>query len=150
MIKKLQLLFVCLCSLMMSTKAANIHFLTESDYRGRVINDFDKRMKVMGMKFFVVKSLDVNQEETEALKFLYAYMPMADITDYPTTFYLENIRSSFQARREMAWGSEVPELLFRHFVLPIRVNNESLDSSRMLFYKELKERVAGKSMKEAI
>ena len=150
MIKKLQLLFVCLCSLMMSTKAANIHFLTESDYRGRVINDFDKRMKVMGMKFFAVKSLDANQEETEALKFLYAYMPMADITDYPTTFYLENIRSSFQARREMAWGSKVPELLFRHFVLPIRVNNESLDSSRMLFYKELKERIAGKSMKEAI
>ena len=77
-------------------------------------------------------------------------MPVADVTDYPTSFFLENVRTSFEARNQMAWGNKVPELLFRHFVLPVRINNENLDNSRMVFFKELKERVKGLGMKEAI
>ena len=50
----------------------------------------------------------------------------------------------------MTWGKNVPDLLFRHFVLPLRVNNEPLDSSRTVFYRELKNRVKGKSMSAAI
>ena len=50
----------------------------------------------------------------------------------------------------MSWGKNVPELLFRHFVLPIRVNNEPLDASRAYFYKELKERIKNLSMHDAI
>lgn len=88
--------------------------------------------------------------ERDALRFLYAYMPLADITDYPLDFHLQNVRASLQARASMSWGSRVPDLLFRHFVLPVRVNNEALDSSRVVFYAELKERVGGLSMKEAI
>ena len=91
-----------------------------------------------------------NAEEREALRFLYAYMPLADITDYSLDFHLQNVRASFQARKEMAWGKKVPDLLFRHFVLPVRVNNEALDSSRIVFFRELKERVKGMGMKEAI
>lgn len=86
----------------------------------------------------------------KALQFLYAYMPVADVTDYPTSFFLENVRTSFEARQQMAWGNKVPELLFRHFVLPVRINNENLDNSRMVFFKELKERVKGMGMKDAI
>ena len=86
----------------------------------------------MGTKFFAVQSLHPNMEETEALKFLYAYMPMSDLTDYSTSYYLDNIRQSFETRREMSWGNKIPEMLFRHFVLPIRVNNENLDCSRMI------------------
>ena len=47
-------------------------------------------------------------------------------------------------------GKNVTDELFRHFVLPIRVNNENLDDSRKVFYGELKERVKGLSMKDAI
>ncbi len=90
----------------------------------------------------------LTDEEIEALDFLYAYMPMGDLTDYSTEFYLDNVRASFKAREEMGW--KVPELLFRHFVLPLRVNNENLDSSRVVFYRELKPRVEGKTMEEAI
>ena len=50
----------------------------------------------------------------------------------------------------MAWGNKVPDLLFRHFVLPIRVNNEALDNSREVFFHELKNRVKGMSMYDAI
>ena len=50
----------------------------------------------------------------------------------------------------MPWGKEIPDEVFRHFVLPIRVNNENLDDSRRVFYDELKDRVKGLPMKDAI
>ena len=97
-----------------------------------------------------VSGLTINEQEMEALRFLYAYMPLADVTDYTTAFHLENVRVTLEAREQMPWGKTVPELLFRHFVLPLRVNNEALDGSRPIFYQELKERVKGMSMSEAI
>ena len=97
-----------------------------------------------------VKGLNVTDQEKAALEFLYAYMPLADVTDYPIEFYLENVRATFEAREQMPWGKEVPELMFKHFVLPLRVNNEALDMARPVFFKELKERVKGMSMEEAI
>ena len=48
----------------------------------------------------------------------------------------------------MGWN--VPERIFRHFVLPVRANNENLDTSRVAFYRELKPRVEGMNMKDAI
>ena len=97
-----------------------------------------------------VKGLNVNQQEMEALRFLYAYMPLADVTDYTVEFHLENVRATLEAREQMPWGKKVPDLLFNHFVLPLRVNNEALDMSRPIFFNELKKRVAGMSMEEAI
>ena len=97
-----------------------------------------------------VTGLNVTDQEMAALKFLYAYMPLADVTDYTVEFHLKNIRATLKARNEMSWGKKVPELLFNHFVLPLRVNNEALDMSRPAFYNELKERVAGLSMEDAI
>lgn len=89
-------------------------------------------------------------EEREALTFMYAYMPIGDITDYSGDFYLKNIRSSFQARNEMPWGDSIPEDIFHHFVLPVRINNENLDESRMVFFDELKDRVKGLSLYDAV
>ena len=39
--------------------------------------------------------------------------------------------------------------MFRHFVLPIRVNNENMDSSRWMFFAELKDRIRNLSMADA-
>lgn len=130
--------------------AAAGHFITDAGYRQRVDSVFRQRAGIIGKQFFDFKNLNATQEETEALKFLYAYMALADITDYPTSFYLEQVRGAFKARTETSWGKKVPELLFRHFVLPVRVNNEALDSSRTVFYRTLKERVRGMDMYDAI
>ncbi|MCM1319387.1 MAG: transglutaminase-like domain-containing protein [Muribaculaceae bacterium] len=86
----------------------------------------------------------------EALDFLYSSMSLPDKTDYTREFYTANVNASLLAREEMPWGSIVPDREFIHFVLPVRVNNENLDDSRMLFYEELKDRVKGLSMKDAI
>ena len=87
---------------------------------------------------------------TNYLNFLYKYMALPDKTDYSKAFYEENVALSLQARREMPWGRTVPEREFKHFVLPVRVNNENLDDSRKVFYAELKDRVKNLSMKDAI
>ena len=134
----------------LSTMAQESHFISDQAYRDKVEKAFTEKMQLVGQQFFNTDGLNLNSEETQALRFLYAYMALADITDYPTAFHAANVRSAFQARREMAWGSKVPELLFRHFVLPERVNNEPLDDSRQVFYKDLKRRVEGLSMKDAI
>ena len=126
------------------------HFISDSSYLRQVEKDLDARMLSNGnlKAFCPLDSLLVTTEEKEALKFLYAYMPLADLTDYPLEFYLENVRSSLDTRDEMGWN--VPERLFRHFVLPIRVNNENLDSSRVVFAREIKPRIKGMSMQDAI
>jgi len=93
---------------------------------------------------------DMSQAERDAMQFLYAYMPLPDITDYTAEFYLDNVRTALKTRHEMPWGATVPDREFYHFVLPVRVNNENLDNSRMVFYDELKGRVKGLSMADAV
>lgn len=138
------------CCLSTWAQTAATHFISDADYRAKVEKAFEEKMQLVGPQFFNTDGLALNSEEQEALRFLYAYMPIADITDYPTAFHAANVRTAFEARREMAWGQQVPELLFRHFVLPTRVNNEALDQARQVFYKELKERVGHMPMKDAI
>src|SRR3712207_413344 len=137
--------------LMATTLCAHAqHFITDVAYRQKTETAFQQKMKLIGMQFFNLTGLQVSQEEKEALRFLYAYMPVADATDYPTAYHLNNVRMALRTRQEMDWGKKVPELLFRHFVVPMRVNNEPLDESRAIFFKELKQRVKGMSMTEAI
>ncbi len=82
--------------------------------------------------------------------FLYENLSLPDRTDYPRDYYIEQVRLSLQARAEMPWGNSVPEREFRHFVLPPRVSNEDLDTCRSVFFRELKPRLEGFTMQEAI
>ena len=130
----------------------NAHFLKEEAYRNQVAQDFELKKQALphGDLFAIFADSILSVYEREALMFLYAYMPIGDVTDYSGDYYLENVRLSKQTRSEMPWGKEIPDEVFRHFVLPIRVNNENLDDSRRVFYGELKDRVKGLPMKEAI
>lgn len=84
------------------------------------------------------------------LDFLYDNLSLPDRTDYSREYYADQVNLALQARKEMPWGSSVPEREFRHFVLPPRVNNEDLDTCRAVFFRELKPRLQGLSMQEAI
>lgn len=130
----------------------NGHFLKDATYRLQVEKDLQVKKKALprGNLFSILNNKSLTTNEKEALQFLYAYLPTCDITDHSGNYFLENVRLSEQARREMPWGNKVPDDLYRHFVLPIRVNNENLDDSRKVFFNELKDRVKGLSMKEAI
>lgn len=128
------------------------HFITDESYRSRVEQDLQQKQTMLsqGELFTILDDESLTTYEREALEFLYAYMPLADITDYPGQFHLMNIRASRRTAEEMPWGKTIPEDLFRHFVLPARVNNEHLDSARVVFYDELKDRVKSLSLYDAI
>ena len=132
-------------------RGRNAHFMKDQAYRETVHADFEARMAANDSALARVVDFpddEVTVAEQEALEFLYAYMPLADVVDYPEEYFLDQVRASFRIRKEMKW--KVPEREFRHFVLPVRVNNENLDTSRTAFYRELKPRMKGLSMKQAI
>ena len=139
-----------LLSLLVLSSCDVHHLISDPDYRQQMEKDLQARLDGPGDlgQFYQVDDLIITTEEKEALQFLYAYMPLADFTDYTTEYYLSNVRSSLDTRDEMGWN--VPEREFRHFVLPIRVNNEDLDSSRVVFAREIKPRIQGMPMKDAI
>ena len=127
------------------------HFMTDRAYREAVHADYEARMAANDSALARVVALpgdELSPTEREALEFLYAYMPLADAVDYPESYFLDQVRASFRIREEMGW--KVPEREFRHFVLPLRVNNENLDTSRVAFNREIAPRVKGMSMKDAI
>ena len=128
------------------------HFIREKDAREQVTRDLQVMRSALaeGGAFEALDSLEMSELEREEMDFLFAYMPLADITDYPVDFHLQNVRAANRARSEMRWGDSIPDMVFRHFVLPVRVNNEHLDSARVVFYEELKPRVQELSMEDAI
>ncbi len=139
-----------LLSLVVLSSCEVHHLINDPDYRRQMEKDLQTRLDGEGdlKQFYKADDLVITTEEKEALQFLYAYMPLADLTDYTTEYYLSNVQSSLATRDEMGWN--VPEREFRHFVLPIRVNNEDLDSARIVFSKEIKPRIKGMPMKDAI
>jgi len=146
-----QLLSSVLILLLLTGCNKQKHFISDSTFLTEVENDFEiKKAALPQGNLFAIFDSPLPLEEKEALTFLYAYMPIGDITDYDGDFYVKNIRSSFEAKEVMPWGKSIPEEIFRHFVLPIRVNNENLDESRMVFYQELKDRVKGLSLHDAV
>lgn len=129
------------------------HFISDAQYRQLVSEQFEKTKALASNRsdqLFKVMDGDLTRAEKEAMEFLYAFMPLSDLADYNGDFFLGNVRASLAARDTFAWGKTVPEELFRHFVLPIRVNNENLDTSRMVFFNELKGRIRNLSMKDAV
>lgn len=127
------------------------HFITDEQYRAQVHDDFLKRQTLAsGRADQLFAGMDTLDNETrEALEFLYAYMPYSDLADYDQDFYLKQIKAAFKARESFPWGKKVPEDIFRHFVLVYRVNNENLDTARLLMQRELTPRLEGLSMYEA-
>jgi transglutaminase-like putative cysteine protease len=129
-------------------------FFSDRNYREQVKTDFQKRESIISPEravalFAVFDSPNLTLEEREALEFLYAYMPLNDLSDYNGDFYLAQVRTAFEARDYFDWGKKIPEEIFRHFVLVYRINNENLDSARIVFFNELKDRVKNLSMADA-
>ena len=111
-----------------------------------VAQAFCPNEKALDEKLMTGDSIDVEGY----MDFLYRSMALPDRYDYSKDFYRRNVMAAMKSRKEMPWGARIPEREFRHFILPIRVNNENMDDSRMVFYDELRQRVSGLSMHDAI
>ncbi|HRT89536.1 MAG TPA: transglutaminase domain-containing protein [Bacteroidales bacterium] len=100
-------------------------------------------------QLFEIFSGNLSAEEKEALKYLYAYMPLSDLADYNGRFFLDNVSLAIKARKETEWGRTLPDDIFLRYVLPLRVNNENLDSFRIVCYREIMQRIKGLNAEEA-
>ena len=129
----------------------NYHFISDASQRAEVHQDFEVKKAAMPYgDLFAIFDENLEQNDREALEFLYAYMPSCDVADYDNHYFLNNVKQSFQAKSELPWGGRVPEREFNHFVLPVRVNNENLDDFRTVYYDELYNRVKEWSMYDAV
>ena len=119
------------------------------DKNDKIAQDFEKRRHIVSNESYFEIFNNLSGERMQAMQFLYAYMPLPDIADYSGEYHLQNVDYALKARAEMPWGKNVPVREFLHFVLPVRVNNENLDTSRAVFYNELRDRVKNLSMHDA-
>ena len=81
------------------------------------------------------------------LDWLYGSMPLPDSLSYSREYWENNVAKTLEVRESMAW--DIPEREFRHFVLPLRVNNETLDDFRTVYADTLCARVKGMSLADA-
>ncbi len=128
------------------------HLINDSSYLAITEKAFNQRKQLAinrDSALFSVFSQNLSIKQSEALKFLYAFMPLSDLADYSGDFFLANINMSLRAQSDTKWGKDIPEEVFLHYVLPCRINNENLDSFRINYYNELMERIKGRDIKEA-
>ena len=79
--------------------------------------------------------------------FLYENMSSADKAVRDRDWWEANVRKTLEVRERMGWN--IPEREFRYFVLPLRVNNETLDDFRTDWADSLCARVSGMSLHDA-
>ena len=128
------------------------HLISDPSYRNQVHNQFLKSKTLAegrSSALFGVFSKSISTEQTEALEFLFAFMPLSDLAMHNSDYLLLQANTAFQAKVFFSWGKTVPEEIFRHFVLPYRINNEYTDTARQVFFRELKDRIKGMSMCDA-
>jgi len=150
--KIVRILFLGLLISVISCNNQSYHLIKDTSYRNMINSDFNALSSIMSDSLFkeINKGLTgLSLQEAEAYKFLYAYMPISDIYDYTPKFYVDIIKATFEARDNLKRRNTIPEDVFRHFVLPCRVNNENLDTSRQFFYNQLKDRIKNMDMLEA-
>lgn len=137
---------------MFISSCSDQHLINDKSYLAGTEAAFNRKKQLAinrDSALFSVFSEKLNTRQAEALKYLYAYMPLSDLADYTGGFFLANTNISLRTRTETLWGKDIPEDIFLHYVLPYRVNNENLDSFRIVCYDEMMERIKGKDIKSA-
>ena len=145
-------LALALCLSFTSILAQDTHFISDSSYRNQVIKDYQNISESINPAFFKqIQNGEKGLSKTEigAYQFLYAYMPLSDLADYEPAFYAGIVKASTQIKESMPWVKNIPEDVYRHFVLPYRVNNARLDTSRIFFFHQLEDRVKNLDMLNA-
>ena len=126
------LIVVAMLSVLLSS--CQSHFIADKDVRESVHHSFEARKAYFTQGgVFDIFEQELSSQERGAMEFLYASMSSSDMADYTGEFFLDNVRVALRAREQMEWGERVPDDLFRHFVLPVRVNNERMDEFRMKY-----------------
>lgn len=103
-------LIVILLLLLLTNACDMGHFFTDSGYKEKVEFQFSKQRELAKKRekvlFEIIDDDSVTMREKEALIFLYAYMPINDLADYNSEFFLENVRIALETRGTFSWGKK--------------------------------------------
>jgi hypothetical protein len=86
------------------------HLINNQDYRHKVDSAFHKAETLAENRkeeLFSVFDKDMTLSRKEAMKFLFAFMPLNDLADYSGNFFLSNADMSLLAREETPWGKSI-------------------------------------------
>ena len=73
---------VCLAALVvLLSVGCTSHCITDQEYLDKVEQDFAGRDSIMKASGISLETMGLKQDELEAMKFLYAYMPLGDIVN---------------------------------------------------------------------
>ena len=128
------------------------HLINNRAYANLVESSFSERKQLAAKRadvLFSVFDRSLSSRQKEGLEFLFAYMPLSDLADYSGEFFLSNVNFAIRAQDESPWGKDIPEEVFLHYVLPCRVNNENLDSFRIIYFNEIMSRVKNMNIIDA-
>ena len=75
------------------------------------------------------------EEQRKGMAFLVANMPDADLKSLHADFLLENTDLAYKARKEVAWGKQIPEELFLNNILAYANVDETRDAWRKDLYE---------------
>ena len=81
--KTIHLLPITFLLIFASCTQKETHFISDPQQRANVEADLNKKMSLLpNGDLFNIFGTELSTKEREALQFLYAYMPIGDITDY--------------------------------------------------------------------
>jgi transglutaminase-like putative cysteine protease len=144
--------YLLACAIITISGCSGNHLINNKEYRSKVESSFEEREHLAQNRkdnLFNVFGSGLSLQQEEALKFLFAYMPLSDLADYNGDFFLANTNIALKTRKESTWGKSTPEEIFLHYVLPFRINNENLDSFRIAYYDVIQARVKGMDARDA-
>ncbi len=113
----------------------------------------DKFMESLPLGFknneILMRLKECSEEIRVIMEFYYGTMPASDIGDYDFSLYKKFADFGLFLAEKSQWKNLIPEDIFFEFILHYRINNETIEDCRPVFYNALKDRIAGKNMKEA-
>jgi len=98
--RKIQVLFLALF-IALSCSCTNKHLISNKEYLDLVDKSFNERKELAknrGEALFKVFDRNLSLKQQEALRFLYAFMPLNDLADYSGDFFLANVDMSLKAK----------------------------------------------------
>src|SRR3972149_11396858 len=95
--------FLIFLILLVFTGCKEDHLIISKDYRDLVDETFSKRKQLAINRekvLFSVFEKGLTTRQSEALKFLFAFMPLSDLADYNGEFFLLNAKIALKAKEE--------------------------------------------------
>ena len=89
-------------------------------------------------------------EESILMKLFYGTMPLTDAAEYSFDVFLDYVRHGLMLRNTVDWCRDLPEDVFIRDVLYYRINSEKIENCRPFFHEQLRDRIYGMSMEQAV